>query len=404
MCVLLIDLRPDSAPLPGASRPALSASQRRTLLLAEGMGGASAVTVCFAGGAVAYACEERGLPFEALRDGTSGVGLYLALRRLVRRLSARVVHLLGFEALVQAAWLRRSGTFRLALTLEGRLPALARSRMKALRMVDAFLTPSSLLAEELKARAASGAIWLAPRGKKKGVGTPPLIRSILPATLPVGEISRTRPAPFPFALPPGHPARQGRALDQNPRHFVFLAVSGSGPGSGLPTLFSAMARLRVLAEPLPWEVHVVGALPDFAALLAEAEELRTADRLALLGAQDVDSAMAICDAVISPVEDDRGQVDTLLAAWAHALPVIASSLPRHEELDPEGRAFSRFTPSTPVDLADAMLELMRDGACCERLVAGGASVVERLSPEHFCAAHKTVYEDLIGEQPVAAEA
>ena len=117
MCVLLIDLRPDAAPLPGMSVPSLSLSKERTLLLAEGLKRMdfSAVTLCFARSALARECAERGLPVETLREGLSGLGLYLALRRIVSRYAVRVVHLFGFEALGQAAWLRRSRAFWLVV-------------------------------------------------------------------------------------------------------------------------------------------------------------------------------------------------------------------------------------------------------------------------------------------------
>lgn len=105
-----------------------------------------------------------------------------------------------------------------------------------------------------------------------------------------------------------------------------------------------MARLRVLEESSPWEVRVAGELPDVAPLLSEAEDLRVGERLALLGAQDGDAVMGLCDAVISPMEDARGQADVLLAAWSRSLPVMASSLPRHEELDPDRSAFLRLRP------------------------------------------------------------
>ncbi len=397
MCVLLIDLRPDAAPLPGASLPPLSLSKERTLLLAEGLERMdfSVVTLCFARSALARECAARGLPVETLREGLSGLGLYLALRRIVSQYAARVIHLFGFEALGQAAWLRRSGTFWLVLTFEALLSTPARSHMKALRKVDAFLTPSALLTEELKKRASSGAVWLTPREREKGVKRPPLIRTVLPAVLPVKKSCAPRPGGLPFPLPVGHPALQGRA-DGNAPHFVFLVMGQTGEGAGLTTLFSAMARLRVLEEPSPWEVRVVGELPDTAALMAEAEGVRTAERLALIGAQDLDDIMAGCDAVISPLEDAGGQPEVLLLAWARSLPVIASSLPRHEELDPEKTAFLRFTPSTPVELADAMQKIIRSKELRKRLISNGEVVLKRLAPENFCAAHKAVYDELCG--------
>lgn len=397
MCVLLIDLRPDAAPLPGASQPSLSLAKERTLLLAEGLGRMdfSAVTICFAQSALARECAARGLPVETLREGLSGLGLYMALRRIVSRYAARVLHLFGFEALGQAAWLRRSGAFRLVLNFEAQLSVSERSHMKALRKVDAFLTPSALLTEELKKRAASGAVWLIPREREKGVKRPPLIRTILPAALPVKTISAARPAGLTLPLPAGHPARQGREGDNTP-HFVFLVMGQGGEKAGLTTLFSAMARLRVLEEPSPWEVRIVGDLPDIAALLAEAEEVRTAEHLAFMGAQDLNEVMAGCHALISPLEDSGGQTEALLLAWAGSLPVIASSLPRHEELDPEKTAFLRFTPSTPVELADAMQKVMRSEDLRKRLICNGKAVLGRLSPEKFCAAHKTVYDELCG--------
>ena len=402
MCVLLIDLRPDAAPLPGMSVPSLSLSKERTLLLAEGLKRMdfSAVTLCFARSALARECAERGLPVETLREGLSGLGLYLALRRIVSRYAVRVVHLFGFEALGQAAWLRRSRAFWLVLTFDALLSTPARSHVKALRRVDAFLTPSVLLAEELKARASSGAVWLTPREREKGVKRPPLIRSVLPAALPVKKSRTSRPVELPFPVRAGHPARQGRA-DGNTPHFVFMVMGQDGERAGLITLFSAMARLRVLEEPSPWEVRVVGDLPDIAALLAEAEEVRTAEHLAFMGAQDLNEVMAGCDAVISPAEDAGGQTEALLQAWARALPVIASSLPRHEELDPDKTAFLRFTPSTPVELADAMQKVMRSEELRKRLSCNGKAVLERLSPEKFCAAHKAVYDELCGA-PVRA--
>lgn len=103
--------------------------------------------------------------------------------------------------------------------------------------------------------------------------------------------------------------------------------------------------------------------------------------------------MPLCDAVISSV-DEGGQPDLILSAWTHSLPVIAPSLPDHEELDPSGKAFLRFFPATPVELAEAMQELMRNREKREKLVAAGKAAAERLSPESFCAAHLEVYEDL----------
>ena len=404
MCIVLIDLRPDSAPLPGTVLSPLPPRGERTLLLAEGLvrAGVSAATVCFAGGALARECGERGLPMETVREGISGFGLYLTLRRILSRRAPRIVHLFGTEALGQAAWLRRSGGFRLVQTLEDAPSVSARSHMKALRKVDAFVTPSGLLAEELTARASSGAVWLAPRGAGRGMGVPPLIRSVLPCALPVRKTVSPRPGELPFPLPHGHPALQGQKNGSS-SHFLFFVMGEPGPGSGLPALFSAMARLRVLEESSPWEVRVAGELPDVAPLLSEAEDLRVGERLALLGAQDGDAVMGLCDAVISPMEDARGQADVLLAAWSRSLPVMASSLPRHEELDPDRSAFLRFAPSTPAELAEAMRELMRNRERRGELAAGGKKVVERLSPDMFCAAHKAIYEEL-GEIPASGGA
>lgn len=144
---------------------------------------------------------------ETVREGISGFGLYLTLRRILSRRAPRIVHLFGTEALGQAAWLRRSGGFRLVQTLEDAPSVSARSHMKALRKVDAFVTPSGLLAEELTA----------PRFLRRGLAGP--------ARRGQGawECLRSSGACFPVRC------RSEKPFPPAPGNFLFLCRTGIRP-------------------------------------------------------------------------------------------------------------------------------------------------------------------------------
>ena len=131
--------------------------------------------------------------------------------------------------------------------------------------------------------------------------------------------------------------------------------------------------------------RLIGRGPDEAMLRRTIERLGLRDSVTLVGPLARDAIIAElrgADVLVAPsVVSARGQREgipvVLMEAMSCGLPVVASRLSGIPELVEDERNGLLVSPGRPVELADALARLARDGALRERLGNEGRATVER---------------------------
>lgn len=197
-------------------------------------------------------------------------------------------------------------------------------------------------------------------------------------------------------------SRYTRRCPRDDGRFIFGMVGAFTPQKGHSVLLQALARLTeqaCLRDGLPpWEVRLVGDGPLFNTVLAEAQTLGVAGRLAMLGRQDAAEILPGCDALLAPSVDGEGSSGVIKEAWAVGLPLICSDLAANLELVENGRNALTFACGQAEDLARAMRRLALNPDLCRQLVAAGYSAVQDYTAEKMALAYVDLYARLLGKE------
>jgi starch synthase (maltosyl-transferring) len=151
---------------------------------------------------------------------------------------------------------------------------------------------------------------------------------------------------------------------------------------------------------------VLGKLPNFYLLVVgtgalreqiqkEAQRLRIADRVLLLGRRDdVPQLLRAADLFVLPSRWE-GMPNALLEAMAAGLPVVATAVHGSRELVTDGLT-GRLVPVDDAEaLERAIIELLQDPAGRRRLAdAGQRHVAEHFSLQHMLRRYESLYESL----------
>lgn len=169
---------------------------------------------------------------------------------------------------------------------------------------------------------------------------------------------------------------------------MVLAVGRLVPKKGFDVLLEAAARLR--DRGLHFRLDIVGAGPLRQELMAQAERLGLADRVAFRGMQILDEVRAAygearCVVLPSRVaaDGDRdGIPNTLAEAMAMGVPVISTAQPAIAELVRNEETGLLVPPDDAEALADALMRVLGDAVFARGLGRAGEQWVR----DHFAAA------------------
>lgn len=198
------------------------------------------------------------------------------------------------------------------------------------------------------------------------------------------------------AIAPGTPAdAYAPRQSDRPERFIICMLGSLEEGMGHSMLIRAMAILRRMKELPPWEARLLGSGSLFAALLKEAFALGTADRLAVLGEENLPEVLPQCSALILPF-GKLVYAPYLAAGRFTGLPVIGPDLPACREHARPGKDALLIAPDDPHALADAVLRLIREPETARALVAEGARAAAEVGMERMTENFFALYEELLG--------
>ncbi|MGH8581771.1 MAG: glycosyltransferase [Gammaproteobacteria bacterium] len=176
---------------------------------------------------------------------------------------------------------------------------------------------------------------------------------------------------------------------------LVLAVGRLHPVKGLDTLLRAYAQLRASEQAGVTRLVLVGAGPERAALECLAAELGIARRVHFCGWQaDPSPYYRLADLLVSSSRQEA-LGNTILEAWAHGLPVVATATAGTTELIRDGETGLRVPINDVAALAAALRALLADPGARARLgEAGRRKVCDEFSPGAIVAAYLALYEHL----------
>lgn len=194
-----------------------------------------------------------------------------------------------------------------------------------------------------------------------------------------------------------HAAAALRASLGIPREaFVILCVGRLHPVKGFEVLLHALANLPDSSTGQLSYAVLVGDGPARASLMALARRLQLEARVRFAGWQPDPSPYYQLAKVVVSSSHHETLGNTILEAWAHRRPVLATATPGASELVEHGVS-GYLTPIGDTHaLVRGLAELIRDTAFAERLgEAGYREVQSRYSPEIILTAYADLYARLI---------
>lgn len=209
---------------------------------------------------------------------------------------------------------------------------------------------------------------------------------------------------YPLPLELCHPginlyAYKQKKSARSPERFVFGMAESRLPDSGALLAVRAMAAIWQREGLPPWELRMFGGGERLEEILAEAENLGVASRLAILDDQSLPEVLQHCDAWLAPGKSGFEDPETLLAGFGANIPVIASRSRIHEEYleNASSEVALRVNISNPQQLAQAMISLMLDSALRDRLTRNGAAFAESISSLATAKKISQLMESWLGE-------
>jgi len=319
---------------------------------------------CFAGGALSARLSAANIPsLEIAADSVNPFKLF-RLWDYLKKSEPDIVHVFGGDAVAVIRKCPVKGRTRVFVTLsstpleepERRVPAACLTGAPPYGSVCRVFCPSVNTLNKLQASGISSA----------------LLRSLPHAVS--GEAIRQR-----------RPRADGR--------FVFLASAPLTPESGLMTLIEALTLLKGRDDVPPWELRIIGRGKYFHKLLDRARELGVDAFLSLLGSQDPEEQLPLCDVAVTTNLTSEDRNFFMLQAWHAHVPLICSAVPSTVELLGSERNALTYVPGNSAALASAMLRCMLDPGLYQRLLKAGQTEFPRHTHEAVCASILESYEE-----------
>lgn len=197
------------------------------------------------------------------------------------------------------------------------------------------------------------------------------------ACLPAGVDTQALSAARGQVAPVGACDPQGGAAPA--QRYIIASVTGRYSSSAHSVLLKAMAALWQREDLPAWEIRIIGACPNFQALLDEATALGVQSRLALLDDQPLTETLPLCHAVVAPSTSIQGSLPVMAAAWALGLPLLCPALPTNQEWARHEENALLYRAEDPQQLAVCLKRLMHNPELCRTLAEGGTRSVAATS-------------------------
>jgi len=176
-----------------------------------------------------------------------------------------------------------------------------------------------------------------------------------------------------------------------------LAVGNLNPKKDYPTLVEAAAETvqRLEAEGRSVRFAIAGEGPERGKIESLIEARGLAGRFELIGARpDVAELMAEADLLVNSSAHE-GLPITLIEAAMSGLPAIASDVGGNAEVVRDGQSGFVVPPGRPDRLADRIVQLLSDPALHRRFSEGAIGHSRRFTIAACAEAHLMLYEDVL---------
>jgi glycosyltransferase involved in cell wall biosynthesis len=190
-------------------------------------------------------------------------------------------------------------------------------------------------------------------------------------------------------------AAKRAALNLPPTGPIIGAVGRLTEQKGYHILLAAVPQ--ILAAAPTAHVVIVGAGDQAAALQAQAAQLQIADHVRFTGARsDVEELFALFDLFVSSSLWE-GLPTVILESMAAGVPVVATAVSGSTELVQDRQTGVLAPPGDPAALAQAVLELLHNGAMAATLSrAARTYAMSRFSIQSVAEEHAQLYQHLVG--------
>ena len=243
-----------------------------------------------------------------------------------------------------------------------------------------------ILLERLTARITDKIITLTEQGIREHVERHIAPREKFTSIHSGVELSRyTEPRPDPIM------AR--KQLGLSPDWPVVGSVGRFEPVKGYDTLLEAAALLRTRQPKVRF--LLAGEGKEESRLKRLAKELRVEDRVFFLGwQQEIPEILSALDLFVLPSRNE-GMGRALVQAMAMGKPIVATRVGGVPEVLGEGEAGLLVPPDDPVQLSQAIEQLLTDRELARKLGEGGKRRAPAYSAERMVAEIESLYETLL---------
>ena len=243
-----------------------------------------------------------------------------------------------------------------------------------------------ILLERLTARITDKIITLTEQGIQEHVERHIAPREKFTSIHSGVELSRyTEPRPDPIM------AR--KRLGLSPDWPVVGSVGRFEPVKGYDTLLEAAALLRTRQPKVRF--LLAGEGKEESRLKRLAKELRVEDRVFFLGwQQEIPEILSALDLFVLPSRNE-GMGRALVQAMAMGKPIVATRVGGVPEVLGEGEAGLLVPPDDPVQLSQAIEQLLTDRELARKLGEGGKRRAPAYSAERMVAEIESLYETLL---------
>jgi glycosyltransferase involved in cell wall biosynthesis len=184
-----------------------------------------------------------------------------------------------------------------------------------------------------------------------------------------------------------------KQLGLSPDWPVVGSVGRFEPVKGYDTLLEAAALLRTRQPKV--QFLLAGEGKEESRLKRLAKELRVEDRVFFLGwQQEIPEILSALDLFVLPSRNE-GMGRALVQAMAMGKPIVATRVGGVPEVLGEGEAGLLVPPDDPVQLSQAIEQLLTDRELARKLGEGGKRRAPAYSAERMVAEIESLYETLL---------
>ena len=172
---------------------------------------------------------------------------------------------------------------------------------------------------------------------------------------------------------------------------VLLSVGRLSREKGHVDLIQAFPKIRKLAGDTPIRLVLVGEGPERQRIESLCRGLNLANSVILAGHQDdINPYYGIADVFVLPSHSE-GCPNVLLESMAAGVPVVATAVGGIPEVVTSGREALLVKKQDPEALASAIVHLLKDRDCRDRLVLSAREIVARKTSEDYFRSIATVF-------------